>query len=109
MQLSSRIDQLKRIPTKLLRQWSRYQRIVFLFACLAVIVAGVWKGYHDVYVFQWTEQQKSDYREKSLRLVQFRESAFDRVIEVVRAKSDQFVSQTGNMQDIFGAGPIHPR
>jgi hypothetical protein len=106
MQLLSKIVQPKKLPTQLLRQWSRHQRVVFLFVCLLVVLAGVWKGYQDVYVFRWTDQQKNDYREKSLRLVQFRENSFNQVIDMIRSKKDQFMTQTGDDRDIFGAGSV---
>ena len=104
---SETLSKIKKFSIAFFRWWFLHRWMVFLVACFFVVVVGVWEGYQEVYLFQWTDDQKTEYRNENLKLIQFKEGAFQQVLDLVHKRQSEFSTQTGDSQDIFGAGKVH--
>lgn len=101
------VAKIKKSFVTFFRWWFHHQLTVFLIACLLVIIAGVWEGNREIYLFQWTDEQKNQYRNENLKLIQFKESAFQQALDLVHKRQSEFSVQTGGNSDIFDAGETH--
>ncbi|MEI8103295.1 MAG: hypothetical protein WCG84_00085 [Candidatus Moraniibacteriota bacterium] len=101
------LAKIKKFSATFFRWWLRHQWVVFLGVCFLVVVVGVWEGNHEVYLFRWTDDRKIEYRNENLKLIQFKESAFQQALDLVHKRQSEFSVQTGGSHDIFGAGKVH--
>ena len=96
-----RMTDWKRMLRAVVRFWQAYYRCVFIFFLLVALGAGTYVWYNRVYNFQWTEQEKTDYRQSTIKEINLNAEAFKKTLEEIDQRNELFNEEYTQQKDIF--------
>lgn len=82
-------------------RWRRWQHIMFLSTLIAALVAGGVLWYWSLYVFHWTDEERTAYVNSKVQAIWLNESRFSKVIDTVNMRQERYNILEKNGRDIF--------
>lgn len=95
---------LKRFSSKkVLFFWYRHYKLLFFFGFLSVAAYGGYSWYRNLYQYQWSDQQKTEFLEKNFTETAFQEKNFQDVVARLKERSRIHEQDLILERDIFGS------
>ncbi len=90
---------------KILFFWYRHYKILFFFGFLMVTAYGGYSWYHNLYQYQWSDQQKAEFLQKNFTETTFQEKNFQDVVDRLKERTRVHEQDLILGKDIFGTKP----
>lgn len=83
------------------RFWKKYYHWVFIASLLVALGGETYVWHKMIYSFQWTENQKNEYKQATMREVNLKEEQFKKALEAVDQRKKSFGEVQAKQKDIF--------
>ncbi len=94
-------NNLKKIWQKIASAWNFWYRVVFFFLLAGFMLAGIYLWYGKIHAFKWSEEEKNEYVQTKMRVVNLKEDKFEKLLRIVENKKTMFEKTNPAARDIF--------
>ncbi|MDO8529570.1 MAG: hypothetical protein Q7S18_02795 [bacterium] len=81
--------------------WSNYSKLVFIIFSVAILLAGGYLWYKNIYQSEWSDEKKRQHKNAQNKEVIFKEKEFDDVFEEIKRKNKVYEGASKPVKDIF--------
>jgi hypothetical protein len=85
--------------------WYRYFKLMFTFLFFGVLALGGYLWYTSLYNYQWDENQKKSYMEKTFTETNLKEKEFSQLLAALKARADQQQNPLTISRNLFTGEP----